>query len=127
MSGYVHAYVGEPDLDRIVSFQKFLPPFTLSARTRTLGVAVDQVHRDCLPVTDESTLEARVDLFGSPQFEGPQRSFAADDGLKRSIPSKSPEIAKDDLLLVRHPNIGTRRIPTTPFFDSTRPGLEPGA
>ena len=96
VSGYVHAYVGEPDLDRIVAFQP--PPFARPLGP-PLGVAVDQVHRDGLPVTDHPLLEARVDLLGSPKFEG-RNGVVADDGLEPIYPFEF-EIAKGGFRLVR--------------------------
>lgn len=43
VSGYVHAYAGEPDLDRIVSFKP--PPFRRT-HGRDIGVAVDAVAHE---------------------------------------------------------------------------------
>jgi hypothetical protein len=96
VTGYVHAYVGEPDLDRIVSFQP--PTFARSLGPR-LGVAVDQVHRDGLPQIDHPLLGAGVDLLGSPKFEG-RNGVVAGDGLEPVYPFEL-EIAKEDFRLVR--------------------------
>jgi hypothetical protein len=96
VTGYVHAYVGEPDLDRIVSFQ---PPAFARPLGPPLGVTVDRVHRDGLPVSDHPLLGARVDLLGSPKFEG-RNGVVADDGLEPVYPFEL-EIAKDDFRLVR--------------------------
>ena len=96
VTGYVHAYVGEPDLDRIVCFQ---PPAFARPLGPRLGVAVDRVHRDGLPVSDHPLLGARVDLLGSPKFEG-RNGVVADDGLEPVYPFEL-EIARDDFRLVR--------------------------
>ncbi len=96
VSGYVHAYVGEPDLDRILHFQP--PPFA-RPHGPTVGVALDQVLRDGEPVVDHPLLGARVDLLGSPKFEG-RNGVVADDGLEPIYPFQL-EIAKDDFRLVR--------------------------
>jgi len=117
VSGYVHAYVGEPDLDRIVSFQ---PPSFTRPLGPTLGVAVDQVHRDGLPVTDHPLLGARVDLLGSPKFEG-RNGVVADDGLEPVHPFEL-EIAKDDFRLVR--SIAPQD-PDYPFPELYAAGVEP--
>ena len=96
VSGYVHAYVGEPDLDRIVSFQ---PPAFVRPLGPQLGVMVDRVHRDGLPVGDHPLLGARVDLLGSPKFEG-RNGVVADDGFEPVYPFEL-EIAKEEFRLVR--------------------------
>ena len=62
-------------------------------------MALDRVHRDGLPVTDHPLLGARVDLLGSPKFEG-RNGVVADDGLEPVHPFEL-EIAKDDFRLVR--------------------------
>ena len=96
VTGYVHAYVGEPDLDRIIYFQ---PPAFARPLGPPLGVVLDQVHRDGEPVTDHPLLGARVDLLGSPKFEG-RNGVVADDGLEPIYPFEL-EIAKDEFRLVR--------------------------
>jgi hypothetical protein len=96
VSGYVHAYVGEPDLDRIIHFQ---PAAFARPLGPTVGVALDQVLRDGQPVTDHPLLGARVDLLGSPKFEG-RNGVVADDGLEPVYPFEL-EIAKDDFRLIR--------------------------
>jgi hypothetical protein len=96
VSGYVHAYVGEPDLDRVIHFQA--PDFTRPLGP-SLGVVVDQVDRDGVLVSDHPLLGARVDLLGSPKFEG-RNGVVADDGLEPIYPFDL-EIAKDDFRLVR--------------------------
>jgi hypothetical protein len=96
VSGYVHAYVGEPDLDRLVCFQ---PPVFTRPLGPQLGVAVDQVHRDGEPVNDHPLLGARVDLLGEPKFEG-RNGVVAVAGLEPVYPFEL-EIAKEDFRLVR--------------------------
>ena len=96
VSGYVHAYVGEPDLDRTLYFQ---PPDFARPLGPPLGVVLDRVHRDGEPVTDHPLLGARVDLLGSPKFEG-RNGVVAADGLEPVYPFEL-EIAKDDFRLVR--------------------------
>ncbi|HET9872686.1 MAG TPA: hypothetical protein VFP89_08850 [Propionibacteriaceae bacterium] len=96
VSGYVHAYVGEPDLDRIIFFQP--PAFARSFAPR-IGVVVDKVLRDGQPVADHPLLGAAVDLLSSPKFEG-RNGVIADDGLEPIFPFVL-EITKDDFRLVR--------------------------
>lgn len=82
VSGYVHAYVGEPDLDRIVRLQT--PSFS---RDYAPGVAVqiDQVLRNDQVVEPSRLIGSRVDLAGDPKFEG-RNGVIAEDGLEPIYP-----------------------------------------
>ena len=62
VSGYVHAYVGEPDLDRRINFQP--PPF-MRSHAPNVGIAIDQVTRDGQLVTNHALLGSAVNLLGS--------------------------------------------------------------
>ena len=82
VSGYVHAYAGEPDLDRVIQFQK--PTFTRS-HGPALGVVVDQVLLDNRIVADSPLLGAKVSLSDSAKFEG-RNGVIAEDGLEPIYP-----------------------------------------
>lgn len=96
VSGYVHAYVGEPDLDRRISFQA--PAFTRPYGP-AVGVAVDEVRVDGAPVSGHPLLGARVDLLDEPKFEG-RNGVIADDGLEPVHPFVL-ELTKGPFSLVR--------------------------
>jgi hypothetical protein len=96
VSGYVHAYVDEPDLDRVIAFQP-------AAFTRThgvdVGVHVEQVVREGHSVPDHPLIGASVDLLDSPKYEG-RNGVVADDGLEPVWPFIL-EISAGDFRLVR--------------------------
>ena len=78
VSGYVHAYAGEPDLDRVLRLQA--PPF-VRAHGPPVGVRVHRVWRDGQE-EDEHPLEgASVELVEEPKFEG-RNGVIADDGFE---------------------------------------------
>jgi hypothetical protein len=78
VSGYVHAYAGEPDLDRILRFQA--PSF---ARTYgpDVSVRVVEVWRDGRRDDAHPLVGAVVDLLDEPKFEG-RNGAVADDGFE---------------------------------------------
>jgi hypothetical protein len=78
VSGYVHAYAGEPDLDRVIRMQA--PPF---ARTYgpAVGVSVDAVWRDGQKVEAHPLAGAEVQLVDEPKFEG-RNGVIADAGFE---------------------------------------------
>lgn len=82
VSGYVHAYVGEPDLDRVIRFQD--PPFHRS-HGAVVGVFVDRVVRQGKADLDHPLVGARVNLLGEPKYEG-RNGVVADDGLEPVYP-----------------------------------------
>jgi len=82
VSGYVHAYAGEPDLDRVICFQP--PPFVRS-HGRPVRVTVDTVLRDTVEIPGHPLLGAPVDLLDAPKFEG-RNGVVADDGLEPIYP-----------------------------------------
>ena len=96
VSGYVHAYAGEPDLDRILHLQP--PGFSRSMAPR-LGVVVDMVRQGDQQIAAHPLLGATVDLLSTPVFEG-RNGVIADDGLEPIYPFIL-EIAKGDFRLVR--------------------------
>jgi hypothetical protein len=67
VSGYMRAYAGEPDLDRIIRFQA--PPF-VRAHGPSIGVTVQSISLDGHVVADHPLLRAEVHLLGDAKFEG---------------------------------------------------------
>ena len=96
VSGYVRAYAGEPDLDRIVSFQ---PPAFTRRHGRPIGVAVDEVVRDGTADPAHPLVGATVDLLDSPKFEG-RNGVIGDDGFEPVYPFRMA-VAKDGFRVVR--------------------------
>jgi hypothetical protein len=96
VSGYVHAYVGEPDLDRRIVFQR--PTFT-RRHAPPVGVGVDGVTVDGVPVPGHPLLGAAVDLLDTPCFEG-RNGVIADDGLEPVYPFRM-HVGKAGFRLVR--------------------------
>ncbi|MBB3084108.1 hypothetical protein [Geodermatophilus sabuli] len=78
VSGYVHAYAGEPDLDRVLRLQT--PPFA-RAHGPAVGVNVVEVWRDGHEEDDHPLEGARVELLDEPKFEG-RNGVIADDGFE---------------------------------------------
>lgn len=78
VSGYVHAYVDEPDLDRVVSFQR---PGFVRSHAPPLGVRVHRVSVDGTTSKDHPLEGAELDLLEHPTFEG-RNGVVADDGLE---------------------------------------------
>jgi hypothetical protein len=82
VSGYMYAYAGEPDLDRLIRFQD--PPFRRT-HTPTIGVMVRSVVLDGVPVAGHPLQGARVELLDRPKFEG-RNGVIAEDGLEPIVP-----------------------------------------
>lgn len=82
VSGYVKAYAGEPDLDRILSWQK--PAFE-RPHGPAIGVAVRDVSVDGRLVEGHRFAGARVELLERPVFEG-RNGVVAEDGLEPIYP-----------------------------------------
>ena len=78
VSGYVHAYAGEPDLDRVLRMQA--PPF-VRAYGPPIGVRVHQVWRDGHEQDEHPLQGASVELVEEPKFEG-RNGVIADDGFE---------------------------------------------
>ncbi|MGY1690637.1 hypothetical protein [Geodermatophilus sp. SYSU D01105] len=78
VSGYVHAYAGEPDLDRVLRMRT--PPF-VRAYGPSVGVTVDQVWADGRRQPAHPLEGAVVDLLDEPRFEG-RNGAIADDGFE---------------------------------------------
>jgi hypothetical protein len=75
VSGYVRAYVNEPDLDRIIRFQD--PPFTREYGPN-VDVRVSRVVSAGRGDGNHPLLGARVNLLGDPKFEGRNGVIAED-------------------------------------------------
>jgi hypothetical protein len=82
VSGYIHAYAGEPDLDRILRFQT--PPFSRKYAP-PVGVTVKTVHRDGRTVQGHRCVGALVDLLDEPKLEG-RNGIVAEDTLEPIYP-----------------------------------------
>jgi hypothetical protein len=82
VSGYMQAYVGEPDLDRIIRFQD--PP-VLRSHTQNIGVRVSEVLLQGVPLPSHPLLNAKVDLLDDPVFEG-RNGVVSEDGLEPVFP-----------------------------------------
>lgn len=82
VSGYVHAYAGEPDLDRVIRFHD--PGFDRSHGV-DVGVYVDSVVGGGVADPTHPLVGARVDLLGNPKYEG-RNGVVADDGLEPVYP-----------------------------------------
>ena len=78
VSGYVHAYAGEPDLDRVLRLQA--PPF-VRPYGPPIGVRVHQVWRDGQELDEHPLQGASVELVEEPRFEG-RNGVIADDGFE---------------------------------------------
>ena len=76
VSGYMRAYAGEPDLDRIIRFQD--PPF-LRRHVPMVGVTVRSVSLDGTALPDHPLIGAAVNLHGNPKFEG-RNGAVSEDG-----------------------------------------------
>lgn len=116
VSGYVHAYAGEPDLDRILHLQ---PPGFSRSMAPQLGVTVDLVRQDGAQIEAHPLLGATVDLQSTPVFEG-RNGVIADDGFEPIYPFVL-EIAKGDFRLVRSI---VSADPTFPFSEYLAGGVE---
>jgi hypothetical protein len=76
VSGYVRAYVDEPDLDRILYWQK--PPYSRRLAP-PVGVTVRQIDINDKEIAQHPLIGARVTLLDDPKFEG-RNGVIADDG-----------------------------------------------
>lgn len=75
VSGYVRAYADEPDLDRVIRFQR--PPFERN-HTPAVGVKITSVVIDGVSIADHPLMDAAVDLLQEPVFEGRNGVVAED-------------------------------------------------
>ncbi|WP_162901570.1 hypothetical protein [Breoghania sp. L-A4] len=82
VSGYMQAYAGEPDLDRIIRFQKGGFARTLSPE---VGVSVRSVFVDGTRQESHPLVGAAVDLLDNPVFEG-RNGVIAEDALEPVAP-----------------------------------------
>jgi hypothetical protein len=82
VSGYVHAYVGEPDLDRIIHLQA--PGFRRDYAP-DIGVRIDQLLHNGHAAEDGRLIGSPVVLVGGPKFEG-RNGVIAEDGLEPIYP-----------------------------------------
>jgi len=82
VSGYVHAYAGEPDLDRLIQWQK--PGFARDLGP-PIGVRVEAVSVDGVSQGTTELLGAPVELKGYPKFEG-RNGVIGEDGFEPIYP-----------------------------------------
>lgn len=117
VSGYVHAYAGEPDLDRRIYLQ---PSGFARSLGPDVGVVVDAVAVDGAPAPDHGLLGAPVDLLDEPRFEG-RNGVLAEDGLEPVYPIR---------LEIRTGAFAARRAvvpddPAFPYPEFLAQGVEP--
>jgi hypothetical protein len=105
VSGYVHAYAGEPDLDRVIRMQA--PPFVRTYGP-AVGVSVDAVWRDGQKVEAHPLEGAAVELVDEPKFEG-RNGVIADAGFEPVWPF-ALRIARGPFALAR------RVVPADPEY-----------
>jgi hypothetical protein len=82
VSGYMRAYAGEPDLDRIIRFQS--PPF-VRLYTPPIGIVVRSINLDGVPLADHPLVGAEVHLSSDAKFEG-RNGVIAEDGEEPIFP-----------------------------------------
>lgn len=82
VTGYAHAYAGEPDLDRIIHFQ---PPSFVRQEAPKVGVAVRRVFAGDVEVPAHPLIGSRVLLLDAAKFEG-RNGVIADDGYEPIFP-----------------------------------------
>ena len=82
VSGYMRAYAGEPDLDRLIRFQQ--PPFRRT-HTPEIGVTVRSVSVHGTDVAPHPLQGAAVHLLDEPKFEG-RNGVIAEDGQEPIVP-----------------------------------------
>jgi hypothetical protein len=116
VSGYVHAYAGEPDLDRVIRMQA--PPFVRTYGP-IVGVSVEEVWRDGQKLDAHPLEGAAVQLLDEPKFEG-RNGVIADAGFEPIWPFA--------LRVVQSPFALARRIvpadPEYPFAELFGGGVE---
>jgi hypothetical protein len=105
VSGYVHAYAGEPDLDRIVRLQT--PP-VVRTYGPPVGVRVAEVWRDGQLDGGHELRGAAVELLDEPKFEG-RNGAIADAGFEPVWPF-ALRVAKGPFALAR------RVVPADPEY-----------
>jgi hypothetical protein len=118
VSGYVHAYAGEPDLDRVIHFQ---PPAFSRSPGRPVRVAVDEVIDNGVTAAGHPLLGATVDLLDQPKFEG-RNGLIADDGFEPIYPFRFA-VDQGDFRAVR---AVVPSDPTFPYSDLFAGGVEIG-
>jgi hypothetical protein len=82
VSGYMQAYAGEPDLDRIIRFQD--PPFRRT-HTPEIGITVRSVNLHGTEDPAHPLQGAAVHLLDGPKFEG-RNGVIAEDGREPIVP-----------------------------------------
>jgi hypothetical protein len=118
VSGYVHAYAGEPDLDRVLRWQ---PAGFARVLGPPIGVAVRAVEVDGQAQSGHPLVGAAVSLLDEPKFEG-RNGVIADDGNEPIYPFR---------VRVAHGAIQLERavVPSDPAFPYAglfSPGVEGG-
>src|SRR5690348_9792772 len=82
VSGSTFAMVGEPDLDRVIHFQDPVAPRLAGP---DVGVRVYSAARGGDDAADHALIGARVELLGSPVFEG-RNGLVSEDGREPIVP-----------------------------------------
>ncbi|WP_437685252.1 hypothetical protein [Sorangium sp. So ce176] len=125
VSGFTFAVAGEPDLDRIIRFQRPVAPRTHGP---TVGVRVTAVSLDGQPMPDHPLVGAAVDLLGEPKFES--RNYVLRDSAQGAIVpfrlgifGDGVEIEREDVLYPPDPERRIHEIPA--LFHERRGSLIP--
>ncbi|MFN0244734.1 MAG: hypothetical protein ACKVWV_17750 [Planctomycetota bacterium] len=119
VSGYVHAYADEPDLDRVVHWQR--APFS-RVEAPEVGVTVRRVERDGLEHPQHPLLGADVALLDQPKFEG-RNGVIADDGDEPVYPFHVRLKSQSGVILERRVVPSDAQFPYAELFAS---GVEGG-
>src|SRR6185503_19282987 len=113
-SGFNFAMAGEPDLDRVIRFQRPVAPRSHGPR---VGVFVTSVVKDGEPLPDHPLTGAAVDLLGEPKFES--RNYVLRDGSQGPIvpfilriEGGGVTIQREDILFPEDPSRKLHEIPS---------------
>ncbi|MBD1365381.1 hypothetical protein IDJ77_16325 [Mucilaginibacter sp. ZT4R22] len=96
ISGMIHVFPGEPDLDRIIRLQ---PPALQRSYCPAVGVFVRKVITEGKPVSEHPLIGAKVNLANDPVFKG-DNGIVAEDGYEPIVPFIL-EVEKDGFYLNR--------------------------
>lgn len=114
VSGFNFAMAGEPDLDRIIRFQRPVAPRSHGPR---VGVFVTSVVRDGQVLPDHPLQGAALDLLGEPKFES--RNYVLRNGSQGPIvpfvlriEGDGVAVQREDILYPPDPTRKLHEVPT---------------